>query len=206
MKHLIESIIRALDKTLSLDDDQKAITEYALYNVLVTLAVVSGLTLVSLLLGLAPVAFTALCSGAAFRWSMGGAHYSRPSWCILASIAGPIIMAGLASYASQLSTFTAHTLLIGIILVLFVFASAIIYLYCPAETENNPLPERRKPQLRRISYATLIMWLAIMLYLLRLDHISLLLASCLALVRQLLSVTPVGFRMFLSIDSIFSLL
>ena len=77
MEHIIKRIIRALDETLSLDEDRKEIIEYALYNVLITIAIISGLALVSLPLGLVPLAFATLFSGAAFRWSMGGAHYSK---------------------------------------------------------------------------------------------------------------------------------
>ena len=206
MEQIIEKIIYALDETLSLDEDNKAITEYALYNVIVTVSIISGLSLVSLLLGVLPLAFITLFSGAAFRWSMGGAHYSTPSRCIVTSIMGPVAIAGLASYVSRLRTFTAPSPLVGIVLVLLIFACAIIHLYCPGETENNPLPDTRKPQLRRISYITLILWLVLMIYLLRLNHVSQILASCLALARQLLSVTPVGYRLFGLIDMMLSFL
>ncbi len=206
MKLIISKIVQALDSTLSLNEDQKAVIEYALYNLLVTLSVVLGLAVVSQLFGLLSPAFIALFSGAVFRWSMGGAHYSKPWRCIMTSIAGPVAIAAFSLYASRISILANRSFLVSIILFIAVLACAVIRLYCPAETENNPLPDERKPRLRRISYITLILWLALMICLLRLDYLSPVIASCLSLARQLLSVTPVGYRTFLQIDKMLGFL
>lgn len=201
MEQIVKRIVQALDGSASLSQDQRDIAEYALYNVFTTCATLIGLAVVSRLIGVVPASFMALATGAAFRWSMGGAHYSSPWHCVSASIAGPTAMAVMASWVPRPETPGVHCTLIGLVSLIVISTGVVIWLYSPADTENNPIPERKRLMLRRWSFITLALWSALAFSLLAVGNVSLVVASSLALARQSLSVTPIGYRLFSKIDT-----
>lgn len=201
MEKVIKRIVQALDDAASLTSDERDIAEYALYNVFTTSATLLGLGLVSWLAGLVPASFVALATGAAFRWSMGGAHYSSPYSCIVSSVAGPVLMSLVGSWVSRLTARETRAVLAGAVLALIVFTAYVVWRYSPAETPNNPIAARRKPGLRRLSFVTLALWSALAFRLLTAGHTLLLVASSLALARQSITVTPIGYRLFSTIDT-----
>lgn len=202
VERIVNKIVQALDEGASLTEDQREIAEYSLYNVLISGSTILGLAAVSWLLGIIPASFAALATGAAFRWSMGGAHYSDPWRCVVASVVGPTLMALLASRVGQLQAPTAGRALAIVVLLTLVFAGVSIWRYSPADTKNNPISDVRKPRLRSLSFITLGLWLALAFFLLAAGNVTLVAASSMALARQSLTVTPIGYRLFSTIERV----
>lgn len=208
MERVIEYILSVLDRNLSMSQDQREVTEYALYNVLITLCTLLGVLLIGGLLGVLPEAVAALMTGAVFRWSTGGAHLSKPGRCVAVSVSVPLGIALVSGWIGMRYVVAIHRAILILVPVtaLLLLALIVIRTYAPAETENKPIPPSERPKLRVWAYVTLAAWAILMYFLYAEGHFSLLVASCLGLTWQMVSVTPVGYRIFPSIDAAFSVL
>lgn len=203
MERVIKQIIAGIDRNLALTQDQREVAEYALYSILMTAGTLLGALGIGGAAGVFPESAAALFTGAVFRWSAGGAHFSSPGRCMVVSIAFPVFAAlasgalGRLSHAASLGR-----AVLALAAALFTLSVVIIGAYAPAETENKPIPPCQRPRLRALAYATLAGWAAIVYLLYRKETLSLIIASCLGLAWQMMSVTPVGYKVFRRIDTI----
>lgn len=206
MEKLIRHIVSALDKNLSLTQDQREVTEYALYNIFLTTGILLAVTAGGMLLGALPEATAALVTGSVFRWSTGGVHCSTPYRCMLVSATLPLIVALISRKAGTLFLADPGSMALLPGIILFVLSGVIIYVYAPAETENKRISPRQRPKLRFWAYVTLMIWAAAMVLFYRQGKLTLVVASCLGIIWQMLSVAPAGHRMFTRIEAVFDYL
>ncbi|NPV51961.1 MAG: accessory gene regulator B family protein [Firmicutes bacterium] len=222
MEKLIRDIVLYLDRNLSLSQDQREIAEYALYNMLITSGTALGVLVIGSLAGVLPEAVMALVTGAVFRWSTGGAHLHKPYRCMIISISIPLIMAyisrisrglwglmGAKLMGAYMAGSSQGAMLLGLVIILFVLSFVIIRLYAPAETENKPISPGQRARIRTWAYLTLLAWAAIMVimsFFYTGGGMTLVIASCLGLTWQMLSVTPVGYSILSRVDGVFDAL
>lgn len=118
--------------------------------------------------------------------------------CIAASL-GMIILAAL------ISKYTAHMLnqisLIAIVVLSFVFSSASLIKWAPADNPNRPITDKKEiKKFRILSMIYIVIWLVLSLTLVYFKQNMFVLALCLGVILEVFSITPAGIRFFKMIE------
>lgn len=200
-----ERVVARLAVALSLGDEERAITAYGLKLLLSNSLYLLAIIAVGAATGLLPECLGVALTLACFRLSAGGAHLRTPSRCALASA---LLIAALAGAARAL-----RALLISPP-AWWVAAACLVLLgvlalgrYAPAAVPERPIGPEEAKLLRRRALGTAAVWAAVvgaagpLLF----DR-GWIYASALGYSWQLLSVTPLGFRIAGLIDRAFDAL
>ncbi|MDI6871061.1 MAG: accessory gene regulator B family protein [Bacillota bacterium] len=161
---------------------------YILLFVIDTLTVV----LAGILVGAFGLTLVVALTSAVFRSLTGGAHFSDPWTCAIASA---VIAAGLGSLAAALTDIVPFWLM-GIVLVVAGLAGVTIHRYAPVDSPAKPISPPQKAKLRRVSWVALAGWVIIMGCVLYRGGSSLVAASALGLIWQVGTLTPGGARFY----------
>lgn len=173
------------------------IAAYALENIFLTIANLLVIVVTAVVLDLFWPMITACLTGAIFRSVSGGAHLSTSTKCIVFSTVITIMLALIGN----IPIISLHLYHILTILILFLGFS-ILFKYSPAAHENKPISASSYWALKTVSLCFLLIW-GLIIFLSRID-LRLKTVSSLSLLWQLLSITPVSFRLYRVIDHMMS--
>lgn len=207
VERVVKAIVSAFDRNLSLSEDQREVAEYALYHVLITAATLLGAIVVGVLVGALAESMVALVTGAVLRWSTGGAHLSRPTRCVVMSVAAPVLAGllarALARMLAGMSPTSSRILLLSLIVLLALVSVAVIQVYAPADTENKPIPDASRPVFRRRARLSLLLWVLVCVAMVLARWPALVMSCAVGLAWQMFSVTPPGYTVYRGIDGAF---
>lgn len=203
VEKVIRAIVSAFDRNLSLNEDQREVAEYALYHVLITVATLLGVIAIGVAVNALAESMIALVTGAVLRWSTGGAHLSRPTRCVVMSVAAPVLAGLLARVLVGVSLTSSVAFLLSLISILALISVAVIQLYVPADTENKPIPEASRPQFQRSARLSLLLWTLTCVAMSFARWPALVMSCALGLAWQMFSVTPPGNTVYRGIDGAF---
>jgi accessory gene regulator B len=159
-------------------------------------AIVKGLLLLllALLTGTILPSLTILSVFVMLRSIAGGYHMKTYGRCIAASL-GMIICAAL------ISKYSAHmwneASLIVFIILSFIFSSASLLKWAPADNPNRPITKKEEiNKFRMLSMIYIVAWLIVSLILVYFKQNMFLLALCFGVILEVFSITPAGVRFF----------
>lgn len=186
---LSRKVATYLARELGYDQERQAILEFSLAVNLSSLVGYLWLILIAGLLGILPEALAAAITASTLRVSSGGAHASCPKNCTLIGLAVFLTIPFLTKIFSinYLPFLVISALIIGI---------PILIRYAPADTPGKPITSKLQIQtLKRNSL--IILGLTVLIQGLLLNYQwnpTLVLSSCLGLIWQLFTLTPVGYK------------
>jgi accessory gene regulator B len=159
-------------------------------------AIVKGLLLLILAL-LTRTILPSLAILAAFvvlRQIAGGYHMKTYGKCVAASL-GMIICAAL------ISKYTAHmwneVSLMVVVILSFLFSSACLIKWAPADNPNRPITNKEEiKKFRILSMVYIVLWLIVSLILVYFKQNMFILALCFGVILEVFSITPAGIRFF----------
>jgi len=156
------------------------------------------LLLLAFITGTMLPALTIVAAFVILRSIAGGYHMKTYGKCIAASL-GMIILAAL------ISKYTAHMLnqisLIAIVVLSFVFSSASLIKWAPADKPNRPITDKKEiKKFRILSMIYIVIWLVLSLTLVYFKQNMFVLALCLGVILEVFSITPAGIRFFKMIE------
>ncbi|ABN53560.1 MAG TPA: accessory regulator AgrB [Hungateiclostridium thermocellum] len=156
------------------------------------------LLLLAFITGTMLPALTIVAAFVILRSIAGGYHMKTYGKCIAASL-GMIILAAL------ISKYTAHMLnqisLIAIVVLSFVFSSASLIKWAPADNPNRPITDKKEiKKFRILSMIYIVIWLVLSLTLVYFKQNMFVLALCLGVILEVFSITPAGIRFFKMIE------
>ncbi|ATW27325.1 hypothetical protein DCMF_23525 [Candidatus Formimonas warabiya] len=177
----------------------KLFTSFILgYLVLIVLAVKLGIFYETITAGLT-VSF--------FRTFSGGAHASSQWRC---NLIGLLILIPIGFFVKYdylaVNPFLGYLLLLTTILGIW-----STYIYAPADTPGKPVTSQvQKKYLRRISFTLLFVWSILCIFLVLYEKNllinRLIFASCLGMVWQIFSITPIGYLFVHFLDSLLKII
>ncbi|HYG59100.1 MAG TPA: accessory gene regulator B family protein [Symbiobacteriaceae bacterium] len=180
-----------------LGDEQAAVVAYGAMTAVNTVTTTLLLGIAAWVTNLGPLLAVAALTGASLRVLTGGAHYTSPWRCSLASAAAYL---GMAFGAMQMGIASPAALgMAGA--VVWAAGTVVIWRFAPTDTKAYPLPEAKRQRLRRLSLAysafVAILW---SVALAQGVNPVLLAAALLAYGWQLFTVTPAGFTVIRTVD------
>ncbi|ADG83491.1 accessory gene regulator ArgB-like protein [Thermincola potens] len=203
MQEIVDRITRMFRDELALDEKQTAVVKYSLTIYLTTILGYLAIILTAWIAGVIKFALVAAVTASLVRIFTGGAHASSPGKCILfGAVVFPLI--GIAT-----KMFPVKDVYIIAVVALSTWITTIlaIYRFAPAEVPGKPVSTvQQRHRLRLMAFAICVLWLVFSAFViagqLGITHGSLL-ASALGLGWQAFSLTPLGYKTVVKIDSIF---
>lgn len=185
----------------NLRPEQQAVVAYGALTAMNTVTALALMTALGLLSQLSGPLFCAMVFGAGLRVLSGGAHYSAPWRCSFASSLVYLALAVASRLLSQLPwTLPSLATLLGMA---WCFSLWVTVTYAPTDTKAYVLSTERKATLRRLTVGAVcvvgFMWAAALFVDL---PAAWLLASMVGVIWQMFTVTPVGARTVLAVDSL----
>ena len=133
----------------------------------------------------------ALLVGSAFRLLAGGAHATSYMRCLILGLTLYLVTGWVSmNYASSLSP----SLFTYLMLAAFLFTLFAVLLWAPGPVPGKKFTPSKHHRFKVMSVLYLFLLLGTMIILVNQDHLSLVLASILALLLQVFSLSPMGYR------------
>ncbi len=133
----------------------------------------------------------ALLVGSGFRLLAGGAHATSYTRCLILGLTLYLVTGWVSTnYASLLSP----SLFTYLMLAVFLFSLSAVLLWAPGPVPGKKLTSSKHRRFKLLSMVYLFPWLGTMILVANQGHLSLALAGLLALLLQVFSLTPMGYR------------
>lgn len=153
------------------------------------------LIVLGIVLGLLNYVLAAALTASLLRVVSGGAHASSPLRCNLIG-AGIFVLLGLLAKVSSRETGALFT---AVPIIITLAGSGIIYRFAPAGTPGKPITSTvQRMYLKFASLGLLIVWGVCSVLLVTFaagEILPVVLASCFGMIWQLISLTPVGYKL-----------
>ncbi len=157
LEKISNNLAEGIAAEMSYDQDRKEVIAYGAYAIMQIGLSILMVVLFGILFGVAAEALVVSLSGAWLRRYTGGAHASSPNICI---IVGTVACIGFA-LLSRLTLFTNVRVTGTLVLVVHTAAFGLIHRLAPVASENKPIPEKKRPGLKRGGMVTNTVYLLV---------------------------------------------
>lgn len=203
LQRWITTVTGDMAQRLGYDQDQQEVLQYALTILITTINGLIAIGVFGLLVGIPLIAVVCGLSGGLLRAYSGGAHATSPGRCVAI---GTIAYVGLGLIAVAIVPFVSIYILLPVTVI---WAWWTIYRYAPAEAPGKPIQSLlHKTRLRKRAYGMLVSWttLTFGLTLSNVEWKELIVGSCLGVLWQSLTLTPLGYRLIKYLDCSFEIM
>lgn len=193
------------ERQLNLDEDKTDILRYGFEVIIGESVKIITLFFLAYLLQLTSYVLVSLLTVGIYRLFSGGYHSETYERCFIHSL---ILFLGMGKMTQVLLPYfrLQVALLFAIVVVTFVWTLWIAIKWAPTETANKPLSPLEKTKQRKLSICWVVLWFIVTSYLLLwfpLERTSfIVLGTLIAHIFQTISVTPTGFRIMRSADTL----
>lgn len=197
------SLANYFGKELELDEDKTDILRYGFEVIIGESIKIIVIFSIAFLLGFAPYVLVSFLTVGIYRLFSGGYHSETYGRCFINSM---VLFLGMGKLTQLLIPYfnPPVPLLLGFIVITFVWSLWIAFKWAPAETLNKPLSSSEKVKQKKFSLIWVLFWFAVTGYLslgYPLEKTGfIILGSLIAHILQTFSVTPLGFKVMGSID------
>lgn len=202
---LAERMAKYISKNTSATSKESAKINYGLEIILGAVVKSCLLLITSYFLGVFNLMLIVLLTASSFRILTGGAHFSTYYRCLLAGI---VVYNGLGHLTGVIVNSFNAVFVIPVISIIAVTGLVIIYKYAPADAVIKPIKDSNKRIIiKELSLAFLVIWYSTIMLIaypmtVNLFWKKILVGSTLGIAWQILTVTPLGFKLFGYIDDI----
>lgn len=192
-------------KQLDLEDERTDILRYGFEVILGESLKIIALVLVAHFLGLFPYVLVSLLTLGSYRLFSGGYHAKTYERCFVWSMVLFLGMGKLVQLLLPYFRLSAPVLFI-VLLATFILSLWVAFKWAPAETPNKLLSLTEKSRQKKISLAWVTLWFIFMIFILLFlpyEKIGfIILGSFMAHIVQTFTVTPAGFKVMESVDTL----
>lgn len=189
-------IIQKIIEEYTVGDEDREVLEFGFKLLKNSILGFGAILIVAYLGGIFIPVVTASITAAIFRTFTGGAHAKSPAKCI---IFGVVIFNILGIITVQMNKMIVEFRLWGVFITVLIIAIISFHFYAPADTPGKPISTKvHKDRLRFFSFSFLLLWgVFIGVYIKGAAmHQYLVLASCLGLLWQSISLWPITYSLF----------
>jgi len=201
------SFAEKIASELDYDQDKKEVIAYGTYALLQIVLSIVLVIAFGWIFGVWAEALTVSVAGAALRRYTGGAHASSPSICV---VVGTVVCVGFG-LVSKLPVFINVWVVGALVLGVHLLAYGLIYRFAPVASPNKPIPEKRRPEMKRGGLVLNTLYLAICAVLIVIAQVTKAptwqrFSVCIALgaLWQVFSITPYGGKWLGAVDKFLS--
>ncbi|WP_018210908.1 accessory gene regulator ArgB-like protein [Desulfitobacterium hafniense] len=199
------SIANYFGRELELDEDKTDILRYGFEVIIGEGIKVISIFVMASLLGLTPYVLVAFLTVGTYRLFSGGYHSETYSRCFMFSM---FLFLGMGKITQLLLPYFKLSVvqIITLIFIVFVWSLWIAIKWAPAETPNKPLAEGEKTRQKKLSVIWVLLWFLVTSFLVLAFPVErtgiIALGTLLAHIFQSFSVTPLGFKVMCSFDTL----
>lgn len=197
MENAVGIVADKLIKYFSFPEERRDVVAFGLTTLFLAVLDILGIAVAGFLTGLPGPTFAAAATFAFFRLLTGGAHFSGPLLCCVAS---SLLLSGCALFGGWLSAVMTPLSQIAFIAGVSFIAGAVTAAYAPVASPGKPLTDRRRVSLKRKALAFDTAWVVAAVSAICFDNSLVALASALGLLAQTITLTPGGARLFDLVD------
>ncbi|WP_434510242.1 accessory gene regulator ArgB-like protein [Desulfitobacterium sp. AusDCA] len=199
------SLANYFGKELQLDEDKTDILRYGFEVIIGESIKIIAIFIIAFLFGLMPYALVSFLTVGTYRLFSGGYHSKTYGRCFINSM---VLFLGMGKLTQLLLPYfkPQMPLLLGFVVIIFVWSLWIAFKWAPAETPNKPLSQAEKVKQKKLSFIWVLFWFAVTCYFsfgYPLEKTGfIILGTLIAHIFQIFSLTPLGFKVMSLLDTL----